>query len=301
MKAHGLVGIVVLVISEILLFAEVEPITTWFYSLAWWSYILIADSLVYRLRGESLMLNHRRKFLAILPLSVLVWTVFEFFNLRLDNWHYINLPKEVWRRWPGYFIAFATVLPAIFETAELFSAAAYGERLCLKGEGLRQNRPRWFWRSLLLGILLLVLTLLLPRYFFPAVWLGFIFLLEPVNYISGGHSLFSEVERGERRHLYSLLAAGLICGLLWEFWNFWAESKWLYSVPLFGWLKIFEMPLLGFLGFPPFALECYVMYQSLRLLASRAGRARPLLAALLLGFILAAFYAIDRGTVLSFV
>ncbi len=301
MKAHGLVGIVVLVISEILLFAGVEPVTTWFYSLAWWSYILIADSLVYRLRGESLMVNHRRKLLAMFPLSVFVWTVFEFFNLRLDNWHYINLPKEIWRRWPGYFIAFGTVLPAIFETAELFSAVAYKDNLCLDLEGARRRKPRWFWSSLALGILLLALTVALPRYFFPAVWLGFIFLLEPVNYIWGGHSLFSEVERGERRHFYSLLAAGLICGLLWEFWNFWAESKWLYSVPLFGWSKIFEMPLLGFLGFLPFALECHAMYQSLRLLEDRAGRARWLLSALLLGFILAAFYAIDRGTALSFV
>jgi len=31
-----------------------------------------------------------------------------------------------------------------------------------------------------------------------------------------------------------------------------------------GSLKLFEMPLPGYLGFPPFALECYAMYHWLR-------------------------------------
>jgi hypothetical protein len=56
------------------------------------------------------------------------------------------------------------------------------------------------------------------------------------------------------------MGAGMICGLLWEFWNFWTKSKWIYTVPFVGDIKLFEMPILGFLGFAPFALECYVMY-----------------------------------------
>ena len=67
-----------------------------------------------------------------------------------------------------------------------------------------------------------------------------------------------------------LLLGGLICGGLWEFWNFWAYTKWLYTVPYFENLKWFEMPPLGFLGFPPFALECYVLVNLLN--AVRRGR-----------------------------
>ncbi len=37
-----------------------------------------------------------------------------------------------------------------------------------------------------------------------------------------------------------------------------------YSVPYLGGVKLFEMPVLGYLGFPPFALECYAMYHWLR-------------------------------------
>ena len=60
--------------------------------------------------------------------------------------------------------------------------------------------------------------------------------------------------------MFSLLASGLLCGFLWEFWNYWALSKWTYTVPYFGNIKIFEMPVLGFLGFPPFAVECWAIY-----------------------------------------
>jgi hypothetical protein len=31
-------------------------------------------------------------------------------------------------------------------------------------------------------------------------------------------------------------------------------------------VKLFEMPVLGFLGFPPFALECFLMYRFVRFL-----------------------------------
>jgi len=32
-------------------------------------------------------------------------------------------------------------------------------------------------------------------------------------------------------------------------------------VPYLPNVKIFEMPVLGYLGFPPFALECFLMYR----------------------------------------
>jgi hypothetical protein len=55
----------------------------------------------------------------------------------------------------------------------------------------------------------------------------------------------------------ALLISGVVCGGLWELWNLGARTKWIYSVPYFDEIKIGEMPILGFLGFPPFVLECY--------------------------------------------
>jgi len=113
-----------------------------------------------------------------------------------------------------------------------------------------------------------------------------------------------------------LLIAGLICGFLWEFWNFWAYSKWVYTVPFFDRGKGFEMPFLGFLGFPPFAVQAYVMYNSISLFRSARGweestyrlnlerRTRPftmILSAILIGsFSVLIFRAIDSKTVDSY-
>ena len=112
-------------------------------------------------------------------------------------------------------------------------------------------------------------------------------------------------ERGSARRAGCLLAAGALCGLLWEFWNSGAGAQWHYTVPFVGVLKVFEMPLLGFLGFPPFALECFAMtslfFAVLGRLEARLGRAaaRALAVLLLLLFSLGVFAGIDHFTVVS--
>jgi hypothetical protein len=156
----------------------------------------------------------------------------------------------------------------------------------------------------------------IPEYFFPFIWVGFILLLDPINYRFGGRSLLRDLEEGNPRKIYLLLIAGLICGLLWEFWNFWALSKWIYTVPFFEKAKGFEMPFLGFLGFPPFAVQAYVMYNTLSLFRHKRGweetqyqhelqkRTRSLTSVLttifIISFCVLIFRAIDLKTVDSY-
>ena len=67
---------------------------------------------------------------------------------------------------------------------------------------------------------------------------------------------------------YALMIGTLICGFFWEFWNYWTPAKWYYDVPILGFFTIFEMPILGYLGYFPFAFELYVMYWFIRSLFS---------------------------------
>ena len=70
------------------------------------------------------------------------------------------------------------------------------------------------------------------------------------------------------------MAGGAICGLLWEFWNYWALAKWTYKLPFLEDLeqyRYFEMPWLGFLGFLPFALECWVVLNTILILIEKTG------------------------------
>ena len=66
----------------------------------------------------------------------------------------------------------------------------------------------------------------------------------------------------------------MTCGVLWEFWNYWARARWTYDLPFLGPLedyRLFEMPLPGFAGFPPFALECWVAFQAILLVLRKTG------------------------------
>jgi hypothetical protein len=109
-------------------------------------------------------------------------------------------------------------------------------------------------------------------YMAAPVWLGFIFLLDPINARLGAESLWGDWRAGRRDRLINLILSGFLCGVLWEFWNYWSRSKWIYSVPIMERFKIFEMPLPGYFGFPAFALECFTMYVFLRRLVTPGGR-----------------------------
>ncbi|MGO9370884.1 MAG: hypothetical protein ACLQBD_02150 [Syntrophobacteraceae bacterium] len=293
-------------ISTIGMLCGFEPFFSFYYTFAWWSYIIFIDSFLYCRGGKSFLFENPWKFLLLLPLSTTVWLVFEALNFRLSNWHYVNIPSDAVLRWTGYPFAFSTVLPGIFSTAALleFLGVLKNSRTAPLA-----NPQRLYIPFMIAGILFLVLPLVWPGYFFPLVWGAFLFLLEPVNHKAGAPSLLREWERGSLRKSYLLLLAGAICGFLWELWNFRAGAKWIYTVPHLGFLKIFEMPLLGFLGFPPFALECYAMTAGFFLLISKIrgkyppGRAFGIYAAmalLILFFDLLVFVGIDRFTIISF-
>jgi hypothetical protein len=265
---HGIAGLVLLLISQILLFSNIEPFATWFYYFAWWSYILIIDSIIYKIKHNSLIINRKKEFFLMLFWSVVIWTFFEAINLIMKNWYYINVVPSQAIRWIGYTVAYATVLPGIFETTELLETTGILKK--------RRVKPLIVNQALLtilviLGLISLLGVLFYPRYCYPLIWGSFIFLLEPVNYVKGGKSLLRDWEQGTVRKFYLLLAAGLVCGILWEFWNFWARTKWVYTVPFFEELKLFEMPLAGFLGFPPFAVQCYVIYNFISLFRYHRG------------------------------
>ena len=115
------------------------------------------------------------------------------------------------------------------------------------------------------------------RYFGYAWWFATILpaLFETGDLISSGaESILGDLRQRHYGRLINLLLAGLVCGFAWELWNYRAGGKWIYSVPILPNLRLFEMPLPGYLGFPPFAVECFVMYIWVRAFIWRSA-ARP--------------------------
>lgn len=275
-----------------------EPFTAWLYFFAWWPLLLFLDGLLGRLTGRSPLGEHPLDFLRMLFFSVTVWLVFEVFNLWLVNWRYLGVEHRIWLRWPGYALAFATVLPGVLLTAEVLAALGVGANL----KGRERRVENWQPVFLLAGVACLVLPFLWPRYAFPLIWLAFILLLDPLLDLLTGDSLTRRFLAGERRRHLCLLLAGLCCGIWWELWNYPSSAKWVYTLPVLNFGKVFEMPILGFLGFLPFALDCAVMYDFLKLIDQKLSES-PYHVLFYLGqaaFWLVMFRALDVRTVLSF-
>jgi hypothetical protein len=260
LPGYGWVGLIALIAAEGLLFYGFQPVAVYFTPVAWTCYILLADSAVYAIRGHSRLHTDPGQLAGVAALSIPVWLIFEVYNLRLENWVYTGVP----RAWPlallGYGWSFATITPGILETADLIGSFGWFDN---------SARPLRFSAKtqhimVLGGALCLILPLVLPRALasrlFFLVWIGFVFLLDPVNCRRGLPSLIGNLAEGRRDWFYSLLASGFVCGWLWEFWNYWAAAQWHYIFPMFQQWKIFAMPAPGYLGFLPFALECFVMY-----------------------------------------
>ena len=264
---YGWIGLVMIALSEAGMLARIEPFFHWHTPIAWTAYILLADAIVWKRRGASWLRDKPAELFFVTSASVPLWVIFEIYNkYSIRNWHYTGLPDDLLLRYFGYIWAFATIWPAIFETGDLVSS-------------LRDRRAPLYrtdtplplaigaagWALVTAGAGMLILPVAVhSTYLAPPIWLGFIFLLDPLNARAGGESILGDWRQGHRARLVNLLAAGMICGLLWECWNYWAGTKWIYTVPYVPSVKLFEMPVLGFGGFPPFAVECFVMYVTVR-------------------------------------
>ena len=236
------------------LHAGVAWISSWYYDLSWWSYILLVDAVVHLKRGRSLFLSRPRAFFLLAAWSAAFWLFFELVNFRLENWYYVGIPRDALTRSAGVFLSFATVLPGVLGTYEL--CAAFGLARA------RRTRPfapeaRALRAATALGLAFLVLPIAFPRIFYPLIWGATVLLAEPWLARRGARGLLTTLAAGDPRPSLRLLAAGVVCGLLWESLNAEAHAKWIYTVPLLEEAKLFEMPFAGFLGFPPFALECF--------------------------------------------
>jgi len=262
---HGYVGLLIIVAAELFLFGGNQFVGHWFTPIVWTGYILFMDALVYRIKGWSPLMSDRLEFLLIAVISIGAWWLCEFYNApRFWNsnlelwWHYHNLEPNPYLRRVGYDWAFATIFPLLFLTAEVMLLTIF--RRANHGPALKFSKAILII-AIVAGAVGVEAPLIHPSpWFAPVIWLSFVLLLDPVNAMRGYPSITGDLGRGDWRRLWSLLASGLVCGFLWEFFNYWALSKWTYSVPYFGNIKIFEMPVLGFLGFPPFAVECWAIY-----------------------------------------
>jgi hypothetical protein len=222
-------------------------------------YALAIDGLVVMRKGNSLLTRDPAAYVGLFLISAPAWWLFELINSRTQNWFYTG---REWFTDLQYFglasLSFSTVMPAVFGTAELVSTF---ERMQRPWPGPK-IRPTPGTTTILfaIGWAMLAFLLLWPAYFFPFVWVSVYFIIEPLNVWLKHRTLLTHTAEGNWQPVKTLWVGCLICGLFWEFWNFYSYPKWIYQVPFVDFLHIFEMPLLGYGGYLPFALELFALY-----------------------------------------
>ena len=264
MRLIGLLGILLIFLGEGLSLFHIPPWSRHVFPLFWYGYILLLDSLNYRFHGRSLISRHPREFCFMLPASAFYWYLFEWYNMVIQNWLYINAPPEKWIQIAMKIVSFATVIPALYETADLLSVQSWRKKTAGTRPLIPEYRQNFSFFFLVLGAFLSILPFIIPKLFFWSVWVGPFFLLDSINDRLGRPSLLRDWRNGELGRTAVFLVAGYICGFFWEFWNYWAYTKWIYTVPIPEMPHVFEMPVLGFLGFGPFGLETFAFWTFIR-------------------------------------
>ena len=263
-RFYGLFGLATMIFAEIALQLKIQPFVSFFCPLIWLGYILLVDNLIYMLKRSSLMTRHPKKVISLFTLSVIFWTIFEIYNFFVPGWEYLNIRElEI----VAGVIAFATILPAIFETAELLQSIHLFDEF--KRSNIKSINKNFLKFSIGIGAAFIILPFFFKGWWvWIMVWTSFFLFLDPINYLNKQPSIFRDIKNGNLKIPLSLALAGVVCGFLWEWWNWGAIARWQYllpDVPLRE-IKIFEMPILGYFGYIPFAWELYAMYNFARFL-----------------------------------
>jgi len=225
----------------------------------WLGYILTIDAIVFSRKGSSLLNRSIKNFTLLFLISAPAWWLFELINWRTHNWFYDG--KQFFTEFEYAILAtisFSTVMPAVFETAELV-----GTFKCIKKfNNLRLLSPTkaTLNKFLLIGFMMLALILTFPQYFYYFEWASVYFILEPINYKLKNRTIFNYTSKGDWQPVIALSVGVLICGFFWEMWNYYSYPKWIYDTPMVNFLHVFEMPVLGYFGYIPFSFELFAIY-----------------------------------------
>ena len=265
---HGWIGLGLVGLFWVLNWGLNGLRTQWTFFPLWTGYCLTLDVLVFWRTGTSLATRNRRAYVILFLASSPAWWLFELANTRLQNWQYVGAEAfSPFMFWFWATLNFSTVIPAVFGSTELMRSFLARP---LRGPIVRPTRGTTIG-FFLAGWGMLVLMIIWPKLFFPFIWFSLYFILEPVNIWLGNRSLVEWTQRGDWRPVVSLWLGVLLTAFFWEMWNYLSFPKWVYHVPWGGWFKIFEMPLLGYGGYLPFALELFALFH---FFAGLAGRRR---------------------------
>jgi hypothetical protein len=256
---YGWIGFLVIILFWVLNWSLDGLRTHWGFFPLWLGYSIFMDASVFSRKGTSLIKRNWKMFVGLFFISIPSWWLFELFNLKTQNWFYDG--KQYFTELQYFLLSslsFSTVMPSVFGTAEFAGTFKWIRNISINRKTTPSNNTVLFLT--VTGILILTLIINFPKIFYPFVWISVFLLIEPLNVKLKNKSLLEFTSSGEWKPVFALAIGSLICGFFWEMWNYFSYPQWKYYLPGVNILHVFEMPLPGYIGYLPFSLELFAIY-----------------------------------------
>lgn len=257
-------------------FSEPKWIINWGAIPLFWGFTLIIDGIVFkRTNGKSIISLRPKEILAIGLSSSFGWLLFEYLNFYVQETWYYPLGDLIS---DSEFTIYAVLgssglLPMAFEWNSLFHTFP-------KLKNRYKNGPKVFfpgWLRNIILVLAIATVFLAPFYsnlFFGVLWFSPMVIISIVLIKFGIWTPFNGVRKGDWSTLALFGLAYFVQGFLCEFWNYFSADHsavdgsiqsfnpdyWAYSLPYINVYHVFEMPVLGLMGYIPFGVYCAVWW-----------------------------------------
>ena len=240
-----------------------------------WGAVLILDGIVYkRSGGKSLVAIIPQELIGIGVASMTGWMIFEFMNFFVDdNWYYPwgnILDREEFLLYA--FIVSSGLLPLAFEWYLLFLTIPKLANRFKNGIKIKLNSP---FKSTLLILSLtgMFAAGLFPDQLFFILWVSPPLILAVVLGKIGIWTPFNPIAKGNWGPVLLSALTYLVTGFTLEGQNYLSAihngqtalftndpAYWQYSLPYVNVAHIFEMPILGYFGYFPFGVYCWLWW-----------------------------------------
>jgi hypothetical protein len=255
-------------------FTEPKWIIIWADLPLFWGFALLLDGWVYvRTGGKSIISRSVQELIGIGVASVSGWLLFEFLNFFVDdNWLYPKgdlIPDNQFTIYA--VIGSAGLMPLAFEWYSLLiTFPSLKDRF---SNGPKITIPKWIINIILVSsFVLLFLISFYPDTLFTLLWVVPLVILSAVLDKLRIWSPFDLIKKGNWSSVLIFALAYLIQGFLLEFWNYFSATHengqiftqtpayWAYSLPFVNAYHVFEMPVVGFMGYLPFGTYCIIWW-----------------------------------------
>jgi hypothetical protein len=240
-----------------------------------WGFTLMLDGWVYvRTGGHSMVAKKPQAVIAIGAAAISGWLQFEYFNFFVDeSWYY---PKGDLIP-PAEFVVYSVIgtsglfIPAIQWYHLLRTYDAFNYKY---SAGPKLAFPKWLqWVILISAAVGMFVAPFFPDDLFFILWYSPLVILSIILTWLKIWTPFTPIKNGDWSYMVLLALSYLIQGFLFECWNYmsgkhmpdgslisYSPDYWIYSIPYVSKYHIFEMPLLGFMGYLPFGVYCVVWW-----------------------------------------